>query len=345
MSGVWPVILVVVCALLVCCFLWPRKAPLPKQKPPFSDDAIFVIAPRGCDTHQIFATADVPERVFFGLGVPQEFQTNTRCLHNLSDAAFGNSIVREHIAQQLYRGEKFILCLGPGVTHMLSHWDTILRQTVNRHGERTAIVSQWPVEGGERTFPVCYTFAKDLPVFVPRVCFANPKAFEIGLATWDCVFAAAATLLPFVSPTLPLVSPQEDDLLFSFELFNASQTVLTPASSIVAGKLSSQVNQVLPALTPTISEARKLTWRVVKHLLHGAARVSPKIDGCAYLVGRTRPFSANQFFTWLGCEKTRPCGRAQLGLLSGFSVEDVLSRYASVAEFEVLQDNLYRHKR
>jgi hypothetical protein len=276
----------------------------------------------------MFKTAHNPLRVFVGVGVPCALKPNVRSVsvkHN-----FGSSIARQEIFESLYRKENYIMCVRHA-TCFLPGWDKHLVQLI----ENRDVISQWATSKDNHnrtTFPIFDKFVNKIPKFKPlHVAQTSNTSFEIGLATWECVFARANTLSSMLSPGLPHVRDCEDDLLLSVFCFQKKLNVFTPGRALVLAEPSELKDDDLD-----FKRLRAFTIEVLQVLLFDQEL---KSDEQPLFLDLHEPANA-EFWETLGVDlqSQEASGKSRLGLLKvSFQEQDILHRFGSMRTFHELK--------
>lgn len=298
--------------------------------------SIFVIVPFFMEVSfvdDLFQKANIPSRIFLGIGTICQPQANVRCLSLPKHCSA--SVARQQIAKNLYQQEDYILTLHPKTLILTNGWDDILIQ----HSNETKMLSVWNVPKNSvnhlLTFPVFDSWNKLLPHFTGFVSSTKKTCnFEIFLANFQFLFASANLMLPFLKIGLPFLSECEDNFLISYECFAANILVYN-----VPIQIETDIQPFV--IKPTKKDVKlfEFTQSTLKDLFFNKSFTNKNNKKPLYITQFDRQKSSTEFFEFLGIDsiKKKIADKIKLGLFGNYSTFDILCRFETLELFYELK--------
>jgi hypothetical protein len=267
--------------------------------------------------------------------------------------AYGASVARQLVVEELYQGEEFVLFITQQCL-LLPSWDRILLSSLRRAQALGGhVISQFPCNATglpglmdmPTTFPVFHQFLpRHIPAFRGRfVLSQDRKTFRSGLASFQCLFGSAERLLEDLAvhtPGLPFLRSAAADLLLSGEIWTRGYQVFVPTYSILVRREHTEA----PKSWEKVANRTlvKFTQTVIKTLMAGTVPSPIPLYMQKFTRKNQPPFP--QFLTWLGLDpaKEHISGQTMMGLLPGHATDEIIHKFGCLRKFRRFKDMLTR---
>lgn len=201
------------------------------------------------------------------------------------------------------------------------------------------------------TFPVFSEFAgeQSVPVFsgqkFSEVDAPPSPVTQVGVASYRCLFGSREVIVKYLNlcePGVPFLRSDESDWLLSLLLWARGMNVYTPTrSALVHLKNKNSEDrkrsfECVRSRSLTRARLRLLDYFTVNRLPYPTKRRFRFLQ--KYELGNLKhPWA---FHEWIGLDLPgrQASGRAVLGLLPGFTKEDILNKYGSETRFQQLRN-------